>query len=89
MENAMPGPSWRPMADAPKDKPILARIKDGLTIPIDGVEQPFWWSGKRLVIVYKPRDGYSCRWALDALDSWWAFAEHEFEGWMPLPDGEE
>jgi hypothetical protein len=76
---------WRPMADAPKDgTPILAKIKDGLMIPVDGVEKPFWWSGKRIAVVPQKR-GDETRWELDAIDSWWEFGEHEIEGWAPLP----
>jgi len=76
---------WRPMSEAPKDgAPILAKIKDGMTIPIDGVNQPFWWSGKRIAIVPQKR-GDKTRWELDALDNCWEFGEHEFEGWAPLP----
>ena len=72
---------WRPMADAPKDGAFLAKIKDDLTVTVDGEVQLSHWAG-RIIVARKQRDDFM----LDApTDPRWWFEAEDFEGWLPLP----
>jgi hypothetical protein len=76
---------WRPMADAPTDRPFLAKFRDDLTIVVDGETQCSHLAGRRAVV----RRRGDCI-ALDVPDDWSQYwlALDEFEGWAPLPGSE-
>ena len=76
-----PSSPWRPMTDAPKDGPFLAKLRDDLTVTVDGEAQLSHWAG-RAIVIRAERDDF----VLDApTDSRWWFDADDFEGWEPLP----
>jgi len=73
----------RPMEDAPKDRPVLVRLRAGLTTEADGVDEPYWWAEKFAVVVASPsKPDY---WWLDVLGYTWGFRGDALEAWWELP----
>jgi len=73
---------WRPMANAPTDAPFIAKLRDDLTVTVDGSPQRSIWAGYRAVV--QP-EGDAI--AISAPEEWLHhfFMPDEFEGWAPLP----
>ena len=81
---------WRPMSEAPKDgTPFLAKFRDDLTIMVDSKYQPSDWAGYFVVV----RINKGCRDPELATPAGWGFDGgfflDEFEGWAPLPGGDD
>ena len=81
---------WRPMSEAPKDgTPVLAKFRDDLTVLVDSKYRPSDWAGYCVVV----RINKGCRDPELAASPGWGFDGgfflDEFEGWAPLPGGDE